>query len=123
MKLCAKSLPRKYRNGRLRGQVYFLPVSPQFVREVIKQEKPDGICVSFGGQTALNCGIKLQESGVLEKYGVRVLGTPVAAIIAPEDRKYSAWQGGSILASLSTFQEMWISKQEYDESGPTLPES
>lgn len=67
-------------------KVYFLPVDPYFVEEVIKAEKPQGILLSFGGQTALNCGLALSKSGVLEKYKVSVLGTPVAAIEATEDR-------------------------------------
>ncbi|MDX2115920.1 MAG: carbamoyl-phosphate synthase (glutamine-hydrolyzing) large subunit [Planctomycetota bacterium] len=74
----------------LADQVYFLPVTPYFVEEVIKKEKPDGILLSFGGQTALNCGTALFRSGVLEKYGVRVLGTPVQAIIETEDRQLFA---------------------------------
>ena len=66
--------------------VYFQPVTPEFVERVIKKERPDGILLSFGGQTALNCGVELYEKGVLEKYGVKVLGTPVQAIIDTEDR-------------------------------------
>jgi carbamoyl-phosphate synthase large subunit len=66
--------------------IYFLPVTPYFVEKVIKKEKPDGILLSFGGQTALNCGIALFRSKVLEKYKVRVLGTPVQAIMDTEDR-------------------------------------
>ncbi len=68
-------------------QIYFLPVQPYFVERVIQKERPDGILLSFGGQTALNCGVKLYKSGVLEKYGVKVLGTPVQAIIDTEDRE------------------------------------
>lgn len=68
-------------------KIYFLPVQPYFVERVIKKEKPDGILLSFGGQTALNCGVELFKSGVLEKYNVRVLGTPVQAIINTEDRE------------------------------------
>lgn len=67
--------------------VYFLPVTPEFVTEVIKTEKPDGILLSMGGQTALNCGVALFQSGVLKKYGVKVLGTPVESIMATEDRQ------------------------------------
>ena len=67
-------------------KVYFQPVQPEFVERVIEKECPDGILLSFGGQTALNCGVELYERGVLEKYGVRVLGTPVQAIIDTEDR-------------------------------------
>ncbi len=71
-------------------KVYFLPVTPQFVERIIEKEKPDGILLSFGGQTALNCGVELNRSGVLEKYNVRVLGTSVATIEATEDRKVFA---------------------------------
>ena len=66
--------------------VYFQPVTPEFVERVIEKERPDGILLSFGGQTALNCGVELYEKGVLAKYGVEVLGTPVQAIIDTEDR-------------------------------------
>jgi carbamoyl-phosphate synthase large subunit len=68
-------------------KIYFLPLTPSFVEKVIEKERPDGIFLSFGGQTALNCGIQLYQSGVLEKYGVRVLGTPVQTIIDTEDRE------------------------------------
>ncbi len=68
-------------------KIYFLPVTPYFVEKVIAREKPDGILLAFGGQTALNCGVALYESGVLEKYGVKVLGTPVQAIMDTEDRE------------------------------------
>ncbi len=70
----------------LADEVYFLPVTPYFVEQVIKKEKPDGILLGFGGQTALNCGVELAKSGVLHKYGVEVLGTPVEAIMNTEDR-------------------------------------
>ena len=66
--------------------VYFQPVKAEFVERIIEKERPDGILLSFGGQTALNCGVELYEKGVLEKYGVKVLGTPVQAIIDTEDR-------------------------------------
>jgi len=67
-------------------RVYFLPVTPYFVEKVIEKERPDGIMLSFGGQTALNCGVSLFRDGVFNKYGVRVLGTPVKTIIDTEDR-------------------------------------
>lgn len=67
--------------------VYFLPVTPFFVEKVIEKERPDGILLAFGGQTALNCGVALYQSGVLEKYNVKVLGTPVQAIMDTEDRE------------------------------------
>ncbi len=68
-------------------QIYFLPVQPYFVEEVIKKERPDGILLSFGGQTALNCGVELYRKGILQKYNVKVLGTPVQAIMDTEDRE------------------------------------
>jgi carbamoyl-phosphate synthase large subunit len=67
--------------------IYFLPVTPYFVEKVIEKERPQGILLAFGGQTALNCGVKLQQLGILDKYGVKVLGTPVQAIIETEDRE------------------------------------
>ncbi|HBH82753.1 MAG: carbamoyl phosphate synthase large subunit [Bacteroidetes bacterium GWE2_41_25] len=71
----------------LADKIYFLPVTPYFVEKVIKKESPDGILLSFGGQTALNCGTELFKSGVFEKYKVRVLGTPVRSIMDTEDRE------------------------------------
>ncbi|WP_052887698.1 carbamoyl-phosphate synthase (glutamine-hydrolyzing) large subunit [Thermogemmatispora carboxidivorans] len=71
----------------LADQVYFLPVTPFFVERIIEKERPDGILLSFGGQTALNCGVELFKSGVLEQYQVEILGTPVTAIILTEDRQ------------------------------------
>jgi carbamoyl-phosphate synthase large subunit len=68
-------------------QIYFLPVTPYFVEKVIRKEKPQGIMLAFGGQTALNCGVELHKAGVLEKHNVEVLGTPVQAIIDTEDRE------------------------------------
>lgn len=68
-------------------EIYYLPVQPYFVERVIEKEHPDGILLAFGGQTALNCGVELYRSGVLERYGVRVLGTPVQSIIDTEDRE------------------------------------
>jgi carbamoyl-phosphate synthase large subunit len=72
---------------RLSGKVYLLPVTPEYVEKVIQKEKPDGILLGFGGQTALNCGIELAKTGVLEKYNVKVLGTPVEAIEDTGDRE------------------------------------
>src|SRR3990172_10879079 len=75
----------------LSDKVYFLPVSNFFVEKIIEKEKPDGILLSFGGQTALNCGIELYKKGVLDKYNVKVLGTQVSTIILTEDRnKFAA---------------------------------
>jgi carbamoyl-phosphate synthase large subunit len=72
---------------RLSGKVYLLPVTPKYVEKVIQKEKPDGILLGFGGQTALNCGIELAKNGVLEKYNVKVLGTPLKAIEDTGDRE------------------------------------
>ena len=69
-------------------QIYFLPVTPYFVEKVIQKEKPEGIMLAFGGQTALNCGVALYKEGILEKYNVKVLGTPVQAIMDTEDREF-----------------------------------
>ena len=69
-------------------QIYFLPVIPYFVEKVIQKEKPEGIMLAFGGQTALNCGVALYKEGILEKYNVKVLGTPVQAIMDTEDREF-----------------------------------
>jgi len=74
----------------LADRVYFLPVNADFVTHVIRRERPDGILCTFGGQTALNCAIQLEEQGVFQKYGVRVLGTPIQAIITTEDRELFA---------------------------------
>ncbi|XP_064487253.1 multifunctional protein CAD-like [Ornithodoros turicata] len=74
----------------LADKVYFLPITPHYVTEVIKSERPDGVLLTFGGQTALNCGVALQRSGVLDRYKVAVLGTPISSIINSEDRKLFA---------------------------------
>lgn len=77
-------------------KIYFLPVTPYFVEQVIKKERPQGILLAFGGQTALNCGVELYKSGVLEKYNLKVVGTPVQAIIDTEDRELFANMLGEI---------------------------
>lgn len=74
----------------LADKVYFLPITPAYVEQVIRAERPAGVLLTFGGQTALNCGIELERSGVFRKYGVRILGTPIEAIIETEDRKLFA---------------------------------
>jgi len=76
----------------LADKIYFLPVNPYFITEVIKKEKPQGIMLSFGGQTALNCGLELDKIGVLKKHNVKVLGTPVKSIEITEDRELFARQ-------------------------------
>jgi len=73
---------------RLAGKVYLLPITPEYVEKVIEKERPDGILLGFGGQTALNCGVQLAKEGILNKYGVKVLGTPIQAIEDTEDREF-----------------------------------
>ncbi|HMK84256.1 MAG TPA: carbamoyl phosphate synthase large subunit, partial [Candidatus Bathyarchaeia archaeon] len=68
-------------------RIYLLPITPEYVERVIQKEKPDSILLSFGGQTALNCGVELAKRGILKKYGVRVLGTPIRTIQDTEDRE------------------------------------
>jgi carbamoyl-phosphate synthase large subunit len=72
---------------RLAGKVYLLPVTPEFVEEVIAKERPDSILLGFGGQTALNCGVQLAKKGILKQYDIKVLGTPVQTIEDTEDRE------------------------------------
>jgi len=72
---------------RFADQVYLLPITPQYVESIIEKERPDGIMLSYGGQTALNCGVKIDESGILKKYGISVLGTLVPGIMETEDRQ------------------------------------
>jgi len=67
--------------------VYLLPINPEYVESIIEQERPDSLMLGFGGQTALNCGVKLDELGILKKYGIKVLGTQISGIIATEDRQ------------------------------------
>ena len=74
----------------LADKVYFLPIQDLFIEKVIKKERPDGILLSFGGQTALNCGIELYKKGILKKYNVKILGSPIETIILSEDRKQFA---------------------------------
>lgn len=83
-------------SGEIADKIYFLPVTPFFVEEVIKKEQPQGILLAFGGQTALNCGVALYKSGVLEKYKLKVVGTPVQAIMETEDRELFANMLGEI---------------------------
>ena len=79
-------------------KTYFLPVNAYFVEKVIEREKPQGILLAFGGQTALNCGVALHKKGVLKKHKVRVLGTPVQTIISTEDReKFNKQLGLSLI--------------------------
>lgn len=75
---------------KLADKIYFLPITPYFVEQIIKKEKPEGILLAFGGQTALNCGVQLFKQGILEKYNLEVLGTPVQSIIDTEDREIFA---------------------------------
>jgi carbamoyl-phosphate synthase (ammonia) len=75
------------KSASMADHVFFLPVTPEFVEEVIKKERPDGIVVSMGGQTALNCAVELYQAGIFDKYNVQVLGTPIQAVIDTEDRQ------------------------------------
>src|SRR3990167_6683580 len=74
-------------NKDLADKIYFLPITPEYVEKVIEKEKPDGILLTFGGQTALNCGVELDKRGVFEKHKIKVLGTTVKAIVDTEDRE------------------------------------
>jgi carbamoyl-phosphate synthase large subunit len=93
-------------------KIYFLPITPYFVEEVIKKEKPQGILLAFGGQTALNCGVALFESGVLEKYNLKVVGTPVQSIIETEDRQFFA----NMLAEIGVHTPRSISAVNMEET-------
>ena len=77
-------------------KVYFLPIIPEYVEQVIRSERPDGVLLTFGGQTALNCGVELERTGVFEKYNVKIIGTPIQSIIATEDRKIFSERIGQI---------------------------
>ncbi|KOC66587.1 CAD protein [Habropoda laboriosa] len=77
-------------------KVYFLPITPEYVEQVIHSERPDGVLLTFGGQTALNCGVKLEKSGIFEKYNVKILGTPIQSVIETEDRKMFSDRIGEI---------------------------
>ncbi|KZC10488.1 CAD protein [Dufourea novaeangliae] len=77
-------------------KVYFLPIIPEYVEQVIRSERPDGVLLTFGGQTALNCGVELEKNGVFEKYNVKILGTPIQSVIETEDRKMFADRIGEI---------------------------
>lgn len=74
----------------LSDEVYYLPVTPEYVEEVIKKERPDGILLTFGGQTALNVAVKMNKAGIFDKYGVKVLGTPIRTLEVSEDRELFA---------------------------------
>ena len=89
-------------------QIYFLPVTPYFVEKVIQKEKPEGIMLAFGGQTALNCGVALYKEGILEKYNVKVLGTPVQAIMDTEDRELFVQKLNEIDVKTVVQQKNWV---------------
>ncbi|MDR0695074.1 MAG: carbamoyl-phosphate synthase (glutamine-hydrolyzing) large subunit [Prevotellaceae bacterium] len=100
-------------------KIYFLPVTPFFVEKIIRKERPDGILLAFGGQTALNCGVQLYRSGVLEKYHVQVLGTPVQAIIDTEDRELFVKKLGEI--NVKTIRSMAVGNlKDAQEAAETL---
>ena len=100
-------------------RIYFLPVTPSFVEKVIEKERPQGILLSFGGQTALNCGVELYRSGILERYGVRVLGTPVQTIIDTEDRERFVQKLDEIKV-LTIRSHAATSRQEAREAAATI---
>ena len=93
-------------------KIYFLPITPYFVEEVIKKEKPQGILLAFGGQTALNCGVALFKTGVFEKYNIKVVGTPVQSIIETEDRQFFA----NMLAEIDVYTPRSISAVNMEEA-------
>ena len=97
-------------------KVYFLPITPYFVEEVIKKERPDGILLAFGGQTALNCGTALYTTGVLEKYGVKVLGTSVEAIMITEDRDLFVKKLNEIQAKVPSSRAVETLEDALDEA-------
>ncbi|CAB3359447.1 Hypothetical predicted protein [Cloeon dipterum] len=103
----------------LADKVYFLPITPEYVEQVIQYERPDGILLTFGGQTALNCGVTLEEKGVLKKYNVEVLGTPISAITITEDREYFAQKMASIGEKVSPSLSV-VSMEEALEAGRKL---
>ncbi|MHA1689189.1 MAG: carbamoyl-phosphate synthase (glutamine-hydrolyzing) large subunit [Promethearchaeota archaeon] len=84
--LINQNISNIHKDPQMISSVYLLPITPKYVEEIIKKEKPDGICLSFGGQTGLNVGVELYHRGILQKYGVKVLGTPIEAIEATENR-------------------------------------
>ncbi len=93
-------------------KIYFLPVTPYFVERVIEKERPDGILLAFGGQTALNCGVELEQSGVLERYGVEMIGCDLDAIERGEDRKLfnECWSATACACSVLPCALLWIPK-------------
>ena len=91
-------------------KVYFLPVTAYFVEKVIQKEAPQGILLAFGGQTALNCGVELYEAGILDKYNVKVLGTPVQAIMDTEDREFFNAKLAEINVKTITMLDMKLEK-------------
>jgi len=98
-------------------KIYFLPVTPHFVEKIIRKDKPDGILLAFGGQTALNCGISLFQEGILEKYNVKVLGTPVQAIIETEDRELFAEKLRSIDVKIPESIAVTTTEEALEASG------
>jgi carbamoyl-phosphate synthase large subunit len=99
-------------SAEIADKIYFLPITPFFVEEVIKKEKPQGILLAFGGQTALNCGVALHRAGVLEKYNLKVVGTPVQAIMETEDRQLFA----NMLGEIGVKTPMSVSALNMDET-------
>ncbi|XP_043489344.1 CAD protein-like [Polistes fuscatus] len=92
-------------------KVYFLPIIPDYVKQVIRSKRPDGVLLTFGGQTALNCGVKLVRTGVFAKYNVKILGTPIESIIQTEDRKIFAERIGEIQEKVAPISAVYSIKK------------
>ncbi|XP_014614948.1 PREDICTED: CAD protein-like, partial [Polistes canadensis] len=95
-------------------KVYFLPIIPDYVEQVIRSERPDGVLLTFGGQTALNCGVELERTGVFAKYNVKILGTPIESIIQTEDRKIFAERIGEIQEKVAPSVAVYSIKEALD---------
>ena len=93
----------------LADKIYFLPVRPEYIEHVIQQEKPDGILLTFGGQSALNCGVEMHKMGIYDKYGVKVLGTPIHTLQVTEDRDlFAKALKGNLFIQLLTLRQLLI---------------
>lgn len=104
-------------NPGLADKIYFLPITKEYVADVIKCERPDGIFLMFGGQTALNCGIELEKSGILRQYNVRVLGTPIKSIIDSEDRKIFAEKVAQVGGKVAPNEAVYSVEEAVEKAG------
>nr|XP_034178340.1 CAD protein [Osmia lignaria] len=98
-------------------KVYFLPIIPEYVEQVIRSERPDGVLLTFGGQTALNCGVELEKTGVFEKYNVKILGTPIQSVIETEDRKLFAERIAQINEKVAPSAAVYSIQEALDAAG------